>query len=532
MIAHVRLRSPLHYFCGTFVLLCVLYPRVSLVGGFPATDEGIYAFSAQLIHDGLVSGQGLPDHGPLQLYPILVSWVFSLQWNHLLMLRLVDMAVALAVGWQLFRLTERESGSLAAGALIAGAFSFAMNQHVFIQNGFKNSMFAAYIPLLLAARIGLDSVPEDKRRWYACGGLVALAVLLRESFVSFAILGWLAILFAHGWKSCLRYTLGGIFAGAALIVTILALRGGTASILASYFEMGRGYSSMDDLRWPLLASACLATFREASFALVLGLAGAGTILLRFVRPTAAVQTGRWLFWVAVALVPLLEPILKIGFPFHLAVSFIGLCGLASLGWRGLAHIPPKPLVVGTSALAAVSLFLAAPQFGKLHDFFRDRTAVNWAAFPGQSWPEQSVARSNYLLLSKAIQDFAPAQATLSVSGVHLVLFPLSGLLPPTYELSDLSNTVLVPGMDESGLREAIRACPPDLIVLTARTDIPGRQMILQALSEMPEYSEVAKVPTSPVTDYGHFGASVHLRKPAKAPCATPLRSKGMSAPTK
>jgi hypothetical protein len=41
----------------------------------------------------------------------LLSWVFHLDWNHMVMLRAMDMLVALGVGWLLFLIAARESGS-------------------------------------------------------------------------------------------------------------------------------------------------------------------------------------------------------------------------------------------------------------------------------------------------------------------------------------------------------------------------------------------------------------------------------------
>jgi hypothetical protein len=73
-------------------------------------------------------------------------------------------------------------------------------------------------------------------------------------------------------------------------------------------------------------------------------------------------------------------------------------------------------------------------------------------------------------------------------------------------------------MEPDRLREVLQNCPPDIIVLTTRTDIPGRDVIAQALSGMPEYREVAQVPLSAQRDYGQFGGSVLARSPRGALC--------------
>ena len=504
--------------CAAFVIASVLYPRLILLGGFPATDEGVYAFFAQLIHANFAQGRGLLDFGTLQLYPLLLSWVFALDLNHLMLLRVVDMGFALLASWLLYRIMAEESASAVAGAVIAGIFLFAMNQPAFIQNGFKNSIFAAYVPLFAAARLALGPGGGSERRWWMIGSLTAIAVLLREPFVHFAAFGGLCILIAHGWRHCLRYVVGGL-ATALVVIGILAVwRGGMAALLASYLDLGRGYSSMADERWSYFVSALRVAWGAASYAVLLGLAGVATMVLRSRAAARWPRQHRWLFWVGVALTSLPEPLLKIGFPYHLAVSFVGLCGMAALGWRNLATLPARPRHALAGVMLAITAFLAWPGLTGLHRFFHDRTLPNLEAFEAASWPPNSVARSNYLLMAEAIKRVAEPGGTLSVSASMLVLFPLTGLLPPAPELNNLSETALDVNMDAARLREVVRQCPADVIMVTTRTDIPGRPVILEAVSAMPEYREVARVPVDGAKDYGHFGGSVYLRNAPHAAC--------------
>ena len=496
---------------ATVPCAATLYPRIMLLGGYPATDEGIFAFAAQQAHLSLAAGLGLPDFWPLMAYPLLVSWVYAFDLNHFLLLRLVDMVVALVVAALLYRVAAKESGSWVFGAIIAAIFTFTMNQHAFIQHGFKNSMFAAYIPLLWAAHIGLFGEQREGFRWWLCGVLVAIAVVLRETFVSFALFGAIAILVGHGMRSLLQYVAAGLIAGTLLIGALLLMRGGMTEVLASYAVAGQLYAALDHLRWTYLAAAFSTAFREASPALPWVLLGLAAIVFRFRREASDPPVGRWLFWLGAALVPLTEPVMKIGFPYQIAVSLLGFCGLAALGWRRLA-LAPHGVRLGVGIVAtSLSLALAWPQSGRLNQFFRERTLNNIKAFGGQQWPERSVSQSNYLLLAAAIQKAASPAATLSTSGSMSALFPLTGLVPSSYRLHNLSETALALRSDPSALQQAIRDCPPDVIMLTSRTDIPAREVISRAIAGLGEYSQVAMVPVAADKDYGSFGGVVYLR---------------------
>ena len=132
------------------VLLAVGFPRLMAAGGLPTTDEGVYAYYAQIHHARLAEGSGLADAGPLTLYPILLSWLFAVPANHLVLLRLADMAVALAAGALFYRVLREECRGRAGAALVAFPFLFTMSSPLFVQTGFKNSIFAAYVPLFLA----------------------------------------------------------------------------------------------------------------------------------------------------------------------------------------------------------------------------------------------------------------------------------------------------------------------------------------------------------------------------------------------
>jgi hypothetical protein len=501
---------------GALVVLATLYPRLALLGGFPATDEGVYAFAAQLAHASLAAGKGLPDYGTLNLYPTLLSWVFSLDWNALLLLRTLDLIAALCAGWMLFRVAEEESASWTAAAVIAAVFSFAMNQHAIVQHGFKNSVFMAYVPLLIAVRLGLARTRSDDFRWHACGALVAIAVLLRETFAPFAALGLVAVIVGHGWKSAGRYAASGIAATLAVMLPIVLLRGGIKGLLAAYGESADLYDSMAGERWDYFTRAVSVTYREAGYILPFTLAAIAAFLAAAARGRIT-EPLRLAFWIAAAAIPLAEAMAKIGFPYHIAICFPGLCGLCALGWRSLGGLGPAGRALLAATLLVPTLVMAWPQFGNLANAYRTRAVPGVAAIREPSWPSASISRSNYLLLADAIRRAAPGpNATLSSSIAMLAVFPLSGLVPSAYGLEDLSDLAYRTAMDAPALRTAVRACPPDVIMVSTRAGVSP--VLVEAVAGMPEYAEVAHVPIASDKDYGHFGGRVYRRSGAPGAC--------------
>jgi len=183
------------------ILAATIFPRLMVLGGLPTTDEGFYAYQAQVIHSTLTAGEGLPNDGFLAIYPMLLSWVFEFTANHFVLLRLVDLVVAAVAAYILFLVLKRESGSLFGGALISFVFLFIMNQPLFIQTGFKNSIFAAYVPLFFALKMTQNFKRDEYKGWGYVGILVVLAVLLRETFLYFFLVATLSAYIIGGWRA-------------------------------------------------------------------------------------------------------------------------------------------------------------------------------------------------------------------------------------------------------------------------------------------------------------------------------------------
>jgi len=493
------------------VLVATVLPRLMVLGGLPTTDEGFYAYFAQLIHTNLAAGRGLPDAGTLMIYPLMTSWVFGLSFNHMLLLRLVDLIVAAVASWLLCLVIEKECGSRVGGALISLVFIFTMNQPVFIQCGFKNSIFAAYIPLFIAMRLGQVSTNVTYIAWWVTGALAALAVLLRETFLPFLIICVLAILMAYGWRNCLRFTLGAVATVLFVIVAISISRGGLNTLIDSYRYAAVVYASVTDQRMSLFVANGALSAKEAMVALVFGGMATIVILVGAFTGKYRVNPGRPVFWACVALVPLLEPASKIGYPYNFAVCLPGLAGLAAFGWKHLMSCRVTSIETHFAAIAVVACVLSLfPKYVSLAGCWPATRNAMQSAGSG-AWPAEAIEKSNFLMASEVIRKIAPPDGTLSVSGFMYTLYPLTGLLPPSNDMSNLSATLIKLDLDDRRFSQLLLASPPDVLMTTTRTDWPGAELLTKVVVDSGLYEPVTNIQVAADRSYGNFGGTVYRR---------------------
>lgn len=492
------------------VLIAIGLPRITVLGALPSTDEGIFAYFSQIIFSSLAAGHGLPDTGTLMFYPMLLSWVFDLSLNHIMFLRLIDLIVTLAAGLLFYKVIERESRSCIGAALISTIFLFIMNQPLFIQSGFKNSIFAAYIPLFIAM-LWVQNTAKNTPPWLWIGVLGATSVLLRETFIPFLVVGAISILISHGWRTFIRFSLGVVLGGAVIVSAVLIARGGIQSFFDAYINAGDFYASMKDQTIPLLVTNGILSAKESIVPLgITGLAIFGLIFHAIYRRKINFLK-RFLFWASIALVPLLEPLSKIGFPYHFAVCLPGLAGLCALAWEQLiSHRSQLARIAITATFIAICTPLLLPKLDLLSNSWT-ANKENLEGITNNAWRPEAITQSNYLLAAEAILKAAPPHGTLSISGFMFSLFPLTGLLPPAYESNHLNAMAIKYRFDEDALKSALESCPPDVLMTTSRTDLPGSDIIRKAIESSTLYTAVATIPVALEKSYGTFGGTVYKR---------------------
>lgn len=502
-------------FCATFI------PRMMLIGGPPATDEGIYAYNAWLIHLAPQPGGLLPDSGTLNIYPALLSWIFALDLNHFLALRFADAILAAFAGMMLYWVLANESGSQTAGAVIAVGWLLTMNDPVFIQYGFKNSIAFACLPMLTAILIGQNTGQRQSLPWFWCGALLATAALLREPFVSLALAGTVAVLVRGGPKGAAAYAAGGTITAALGMLCIISMRGGYEQLLQSYIDTGKMLSGIAYQQQALLETSPWTFAKNATGALLVSASMLIILACNAVSPRSVTQPSRILFWLALAITPLIEPMLKNGFPYHYATSLIGLAGLTALGWQTIQRHYPHRTSPGMAILILAFGVLLIPKLHKLYENHTRYTAALNPLTPFADWPSSTVRQSNYLLIAETIRRQAGTDATIAtiaISGSMLGIIPLTGLRPSRPDLAHLSYLYLHSGNNPKAFKSKLSTCLPDFVLLTNSSPFRDTRTLETAINELQGYIPAGYIPKSATRHYGNFDGAIFRWSAGPRPC--------------
>lgn len=499
--------SALAGFLGV-VALCVVLPRALALGFYPYMDEGFYTYWADTIWQSIAGGRGLPDEGFLMLYPALLSWCCALPGNPFVWLRGMDMLLAAVSGFLLCRILWRECGSLPA-ALIIGAMPLAAaNTSPVINAGFRNSIAAAFIPLFLALEFCRTQSPRGEA---TAGALTAIAVLLREPFAIFAVWGAISLLVGRGPRSALRFCLAGLATGCILLLCVMLLRG-SPDLLGVYASAGNIYAPDADR----ISDNFFRALKQARFtfggALLLAL-GALTLCMASKSGSRKRQPLRGLFWLGAMLLPLIEPALKLGFLYHIAVSLPALAGLTAWAWHNTVISRPfcKYLVTGGVILSCI---LSAQQLFLFKDNNSPRLTAEVLTAPSAPfWPDDG--NSNTIAAAAKIRELAPPDGTVSVNCFTYFLYATSGLRPPSSDVSDLTRTYFAEGKDSKAFLEVLRRTPPGVIVLGKAESLHSESFTpeLQAIiEESGLYRYAGRLSPSPTANYGWLGYTFYTLK--------------------
>lgn len=507
--------------CLCLVLaLGVLYPRLALLGGYPGMDEGSYGFISALFARGFAQKHA---YG-FSFYPLVLSWVYELPGMPMLWFRLCDLLWALIAGWLLCRILQRESGRPLIGLWLALAVLCPLNSAHVIDSGFKNSMAPALAFFFWAICLARDESPAASPRWLAIGLLTAAAILFRESFIFFALLGLLAIWAGWGWAAAWRYALGGI--AAALVFCLLMQiacqdSGGIAPFLKGYADRAALYANESSricynfVRRGLLS---LEVFSGAVLACALSF-GLFFPFRREVRPWRK----KFLFWLGAIFIALIEPLSKLGFVYHFSICYPALAACAALAWRAIP--PARGAGLFGRGLMIASLVLALLALPAPSRF--QQTLALARNFPSVQWPEDRVEKSMPLRVAREIMAGGDKGASLAASGFSFFLYYITGLMPPArgafdpddiYRLSDLSRTFFLLHKDVHRLAEAIRGARPEIIAVgvagsTHEQDFNAE--IVRAIDLTGLYEPAREFPWDMNLDYGWMGYKLYrLRQPA------------------
>ena len=107
LLAYLKhLKNP-NLIAVVIALISTGFLRLQLFSGLPETDGGLYTFVSQYIYHALINGQDLKGI-VLSLYSLMTAWVYGLEVNQFILLRLIDGLVAIAASIILFRVILKE----------------------------------------------------------------------------------------------------------------------------------------------------------------------------------------------------------------------------------------------------------------------------------------------------------------------------------------------------------------------------------------------------------------------------------------
>jgi hypothetical protein len=470
----------------TVAILTTGFLRLQLLNGAPDSDGGFYTFNAQYIYNVLSNGETLEELA-LALYPMLTSWVYGLDVNQYILLRLIDGLVAIAASIVLFKVILKESGSASFTVILLTPLLVLMNDPILIGSGFKNSIWVAFLPLFSALLIWQNSTKDDKYSFYLIGALVSLGVLLREPFLVFFILGSIAILIGYGWRVLLKYLIGSAVLGFTLLGFILMLRGWDLFNLVNAYLFGESFFlPLKHLIAEFFIAGTLNLLQSNWFIFTT----ATISILYLVKPYFAnkriVSIKRLNFWLAVVLVAFLEPYFKIGFSYHFANCLPGLAGLSALGWRYIAIQESKKTQLTLMILISLlSLMIILPTINKQivqnNRIFSLSDASQWIKYSDSFRGKDMISLSQYLIVAAKIYELSREDSTLATTSLMSVLFPLTELMPTTYAMHDLSKLFIKLNYDESKLTRMLEQQRPTLIIVA--TSYPNEDNKLSTIIE-------------------------------------------------
>ena len=502
------------------------YLRIHWIPFLPEPDGGLYTFFSQYFYTTLANGEVIAPSYPIALYSLLTSWVYGLDINQYMALRWIDLCLAVIASTLFFKVIEKESGNLIFSIVTVSAVLIVMNNYSFILYGFRNSIWAAYVPLFLALLASQSINKKNHYLFYFIGAVAAFGVLLREPFLFFYITGAIAILFAYGWKILVKYLIGSAILGFITLFIFIILRGaGGAGDLQIIIESNIGLvGAMQDLANELLISNflkhSLITIKAYWFGITLSIISAIYILKLNLKDRKSVSTNRFFFWLALALVPIIEPIFKLGFDYHFINCIPGLAGISAMGWKYVSLNESKIVkkyVMG--AIIILYVFGVYPNLSRtlnINIYHKENPVSDaynhlWKNNYGEI---ETIRLSNYLIAADMIKKLSKKDSTLAVAGFAQVLYPLTGLFPASYEMTNLRALYLKLNWNEDKLVGILQEQRPTLIFPTKQV-LPGIPNLTRAIQRTGLYERVAIISYSPNVYYKSIIGDIYRLKSFK-----------------
>jgi len=496
------------------------YLRVHWISFLPEPDSGINAFYSQYFYSVLSRGEVIDHSLPPAIYSLITSWVWGLEINQYIALRWIDLCLAVTASIVFFKVIEKESGSILFSIVSVGTLLLVMNNSSLILYGFRNSIWAAYFPFFLALLISQNINEKNKNLFYFIGVFATFGVLLREPFIFFYLVGGFAILFAYGWKILTKYLLGSFLFGLTILFILIILRGGVSPlvILDSYAFHASG---MEDLTKELLVPNFfkhgLIMIKTYWFGIVLSFISIIYLYKSYLIDKKIVSINRLYFWLALALIPILEPVLKLGFDYHFANCIPGLVGILAMGWRNFTLNESK--IVKNYSMVTITLLCISGVYGNtlntltINEYQKENTLKDaYDQLWNNSYTKiETIRLSNYLIAADMIKKLSNKDSTLAIAGFASVLYPLTGLRPTSHKTGELRRAYKNLNWNEDEFVALLKRERPTIIFPTIQ-QLPGIKILNRAIQRTNLYEKVAIVSYSPKVYYKTISGDIYRLK--------------------
>jgi len=494
--------------------------RIHWIPFLPEADGGFYSFFSQYFYKMISNGEFIAPGYPIALYSLITSWLYGLEINQFMALRWIDLCLAVIASILFFKVIEKESGSILFSVFTVASLLLVMNDYSIVLFGFRNSIWAAYAALFLALLISQNISKKNQNLFYVIGALASFGVLLREPFLIFYIVGVIAIFFNYGWKMLVKYLIGSAILGFTTLFILIHLRGpgGLQTIIESYIGYVSGMAGItDELLVTNFFKYSLIVIKAYWFGITLSIVSAIYIVrlcLVDKKPTIA---GRFYFWLALALVPIIEPSFKLGFDYHFINCLPGLAGISAMGWKYISLNESKNVkkyvMGGTIILCVFGVYPNLSKTLNINVYYKDnpvRDAYNnlWK----NSYSEiETIRLSNFLIAADMIKKLSKKDSTLAVAGSAHVIYPLTGLLPTSYRTAELRTLYAQLNWNEDKLVSILKEEKPTIIFPTNQV-LPGIKNLTRAIARTNLYERVAIISYSPDVYYKSIYGDIYRLK--------------------
>ena len=514
ILAHKEYLKNPNLIAVVIALLTTGFLRLQIIGAPPASDGGYHTFASQWLFNAITQDIPIKD-SKLFLYTFMTSWVYGLEVNQIIFLRIIDGFVAIAASIVLFNVILKESGSKLFTIILVTPLLIILHDFTYVIFGFRNPIWASYLALFGALLVWQKSSREDNFSFYLIGALVSMGVLLREAFLPFSMLAGIAIYITYGRQTLVKYLIGSAALGFSVLSFMLMFRGwDLQNLIDVYILHVDAYKDYPNMGLTF-TGGILHLIHTGWFVCFLVLASILYFIKLKFNNKKSVSINRFYFWILVASLPLIEPIFKLGFHYHYSNCLIGLAGFIAMSWRYLSHQESEQIKkLSIILIGLISLFVVLPKVNSkvisVNRIILPSDAIVWASNYDSFRHTQVIESSQYLTLAAKIYSLSREDSTLVTSGLMQVLHPLTNLLPPTYELSWLRYLYVKVNFDEDKLIKIIKKHRPTLIVTTDWS--AGEAAMSEIIDKIELYEKVAIVPSNSTKMYGYKSGIIYRLK--------------------